>query len=159
MAYFRQNKVNVRMPRIFNSYGPRIRADGLYGRALPRFILQALKGEPMTIYGDGKQTRSFSYVTDTIRGILKLACYSGEGGLVLNIGNPYEMTILDLALKIIRYSRSDSGLTFLPLMQDDPKRRCPEISKAKEILGWEPAIGFDEGLARTIDWFKLKATH
>lgn len=154
MAYFRQHKVNVRMVRIFNSYGPRIRADGLYGRALPRFAKQALNGEPITIYGDGKQTRSFCYVTDTIRGILKLADPSREGGLVVNIGNPSEMTILDLAQKIIRYTKSGSKLTFSPLMQDDPKRRCPDITRAKQLLGWEPLIDLDAGLSRTIQWFQ-----
>jgi len=154
MAYFRQNKVNVRMTRIFNSYGPRIRADGLYGRALPRFISQALRGEPITIYGDGKQTRSFCYVTDTIRGILKLATIRGSGGLIVNIGNPNEMTILDLAQKIIQHTKSNSDIVFSPLMQDDPKRRCPSITRAKEILGWSPVVGLDEGLERTIIWFK-----
>ncbi|MGH2638914.1 MAG: GDP-mannose 4,6-dehydratase, partial [Rhabdochlamydiaceae bacterium] len=154
MAYFRQNKVNVRLPRIFNSYGPRIRADGLYGRALPRFILQALRNEPITIYGDGKQTRSFCYVTDTIRGILKLATVSGTGGLVVNIGNPNEMTILDLAQKIIACTKSNSKLSFSPLMQDDPKRRCADISRAMEILGWKPLVTFDKGLTQTIEWFE-----
>ena len=157
MAYFRQHKVNVRMARIFNSYGPRIRADGLYGRALPRFIRQALNGEPITIYGNGTQTRSFCYVTDTIAGILKLADASIEHGLVVNVGNPKEMTILDLARKIIEYTESDSKLTYSQLMQDDPKRRCPDIRKASEALGWRPLVALDAGLKKTIQWFESQA--
>lgn len=134
MAYFRQHNVNVKLPRIFNSYGLRIRDDGLNGRALPRFILQALCNEPLTIYGDGKQTRSFCYLSDTIRGILKLTL-SMSDSLVVNIGNPDEMTILDLAGKIIECTKSRSKLTFSAMMQDDPLRTCADISKAKEILG------------------------
>lgn len=157
MAYFRQHKVDVRLPRIFNSYGPRIRADGLYGRALPRFISQALRNEPITIYGDGKQTRSFCYVTDTIRGLLKCAVNDAARGLVFNIGNQDELTILDLANKIIKAANSGSTLSFSPLMQDDPKRRCPDISRAKEVLGWRPSVSIDDGLKRTLAWFQLEA--
>ena len=155
MAYFRQHKVKIKLPRLFNSYGPRIRGDGLYGRALPRFILQALRNEPLTIYGDGSQTRSFCYVSDTIRGILKLAL-SKRDTLVVNIGNPNEMTILDLAKKIIESTKSSSKLAYSPLMQDDPMRRCADISVAKEILGWEPLVNFDEGLGRTVKWFEAQ---
>jgi len=154
MAYMRQKKVDVRLARIFNSYGPRIRADGLYGRALPRFIRQALKGEPITIYGDGNQTRSFCYVTDTIRGILKLSLIKNQSGLVVNIGNPNEMTILELAQKIIEKTGSESRLSFGPIMQDDPLRRCADIRKAREVLGWAPLVNFDDGISRTIDWFR-----
>lgn len=153
MAYFRQHKVNVRLPRLFNSYGPRIRGDGLYGRALPRFILQALRNEPLTIYGDGSQTRSFCYVTDTIRGILKLSLLESDT-VVVNIGNPNEMTILDLAKKIIDSTKSRSKLSYSPLMQDDPVRRCADISVARNVLGWEPMVSFDEGLDRTVKWFE-----
>ncbi len=154
MAYLRQHKVDVRMVRIFNTYGPRIRGEGLYGRALPRFISQALRGEKITIYGDGKQTRSFCYVADTIRGILKLSCVPKQADLIVNIGNPDEMTVLDLAKKIKDYTKSRSELSFSPLMQDDPKRRCPDITRARHILGWQPTIGIDEGLTRTINWFE-----
>lgn len=153
MAYFREKNVNIKLPRIFNSYGPRIKGDGLYGRALPRFIMQALNGKQLTIHGDGKQTRSFCYVTDTIRGILKLACVP-EGGLVVNIGNPNEITILDLANRVLDYTQSDSTLSFSPLMQDDPKRRCPDISKASKVLGWSPQVELGEGLQKTIEWFR-----
>ena len=156
MAYFRQFKVNVRIARIFNSYGPRIRADGLYGRALPRFIRQAIRGEPITIYGDGTQTRSFCYVRETIRGILKLASLGTEGGVVFNLGNPEEIAILDLAKKIVERTGSASTFKFLPLMQDDPRRRCPDISRAKDELRWEPGVSFDEGLSRTIEWFRSR---
>lgn len=154
MAYSRQYGVDVRLPRIFNSYGPRIRADGLYGRALPRFVLQALRNEAITIYGDGKQTRSFCYVSDTVRGILKLAIAPDQNGLVVNVGNPNEMTIIDLAQKIIKCTRSNSQFLYSPLMQDDPRRRCADISRARERLGWEPSVDFDEGLSRTVEWFQ-----
>ena len=153
MAYFREDKVDVKLPRIFNSYGPRIRGDGLYGRALSRFIVQALDSKPITIYGDGKQTRSFCYVTDTIRGILKLACVP-DGGLVINIGNPNEITVLDLAKRIVDCTKSSSALSFSPMMQDDPKRRCPDITNASKVLGWSPQIELGEGLQRTVEWFR-----
>lgn len=143
------------MPRIFNTYGPRIRADGLYGRALPRFILQALRNEPITIYGDGKQTRSFCYVTDTVRGILKFAI-SDSGKLVVNIGNPNQITILDLAKKIIKLTKSNSQFSFSSLMEDDPNKRCPDIQKAKQMLGWNPVVSLDEGITMTLKWIRVE---
>lgn len=154
MAYVRQHDLDVRIARIFNSYGPRIRSDGAYGRALPRFISQALRNESITIYGDGKQTRSFCYVTDTVRGILKLATIPRSDKSIVNIGNPNEITILDLADKITRNTKSSSKLSFLPLIQDDPRRRCADIARAKELLDWEPKVDLDDGLSRTIEWFR-----
>ena len=150
MAYFRENKVRVRIVRIFNSYGPRIREDGRYARALPRFLRQALSGNPITIYGDGKQTRSFCYVTDTVRGVLKLAVRKGLDGEVFNVGNTMEITILELARTIIRVAGSHSTIRFMPPAQDDPRRRCPDIKKANELLGWTPQISLESGLARLI---------
>jgi len=153
MAYFRQYGTDIKLVRIFNSYGPRIRADGLYGRALPRFINQALSDEQITIYGNGLQTRSFCYVSDTIRGILKLAGHK-DSGLVVNIGNPVEITILELARRIVELTNSKSSLTFAALMQDDPRRRCPDITIANSLLEWQPEVSLEEGLTKTIDWFK-----
>jgi UDP-glucuronate decarboxylase len=156
MAFFRQRKVKVRIARIFNSYGPRIREDGLYARAMPKFIAQALKGEPITIYGDGRQTRSFCYATDTVRGLLKLATAPRLDGEVVNIGNRQEMTILELARTITRKTGSKSKITFLPPQPDDPKRRCPDTSKAERLLGWRASVGLEQGLANTLDYFREK---
>lgn len=150
MAYFRENRVKVRIARIFNSYGPRIREDGLYARALPRFVKQALAGDPITIYGDGKQTRSFCYITDTVRGMLKLATQEGLDGEVFNIGNTKEIPILGLARMTVRMTRSRSAIKFMPSAQDDPRRRCPDITKAKRFLGWAPRVDLESGLARLI---------
>ena len=150
MAYFRQYKVKVRIARIFNSYGPRIRDDGPYARALPRFIKQALAGEPITIYGDGKQTRSFCYVTDTVRAVLAAASKDGLAGEVINVGNTREITIIELAKMIVDKSRSKSKLAFMPSVADDPRRRCPDISKARRLLNWEPKVALEEGLGRLI---------
>jgi len=157
MAYFRKHKVKVRIARLFNSYGPRIREDGLYARAMPRFIMQSLKGEPITIYGDGKQTRSFCYVTDTVRGLLKLASKNGLDGEVFNFGNTDEITITELAKKIIRKTGSHSSIKFMPPAPDDPRRRCPDISKARKLLGWEPKVDLDSGLDRLIVLWKVEA--
>jgi len=156
IAYYRAHGVDVRMPRIFNSYGPRLRADGLYGRALSRFIQQALQGEDVTVYGDGKQTRSFSYVTDTLRGIILCALRPDASGQVINVGNSEEITILELAERIISATGSGSKITFHPRPPDDPQRRCPDISQAKKLLGWVPTVSLQEGLARTIEWFSSR---
>jgi UDP-glucuronate decarboxylase len=153
MAYYRESKVDVRIARIFNSYGPRIRHDGIYARALPKFTFQAIKNEPITIYGDGRQTRSFCYVYDTLRGILKLAI-SNVSGEVFNIGNPNEINILRLAEVIKEIIGSKSEIVFLPPKEDDPRRRCPDINKAIKVLGWKPGISLKEGLRRTIRWIK-----
>lgn len=156
MAYFREHKVKVRIARIFNSYGPRIREDGLYARAMPRFIMQALQGEPITVYGNGKQTRSFCYVTDTVRGLLKLIAQPGLDGEVINIGNKHEMTILELAQTIAKKTGSKSKITFLPAQPDDPRRRCPDTSKAGRLLKWGVSVGLEEGLESTLQYFSEK---
>ncbi|MDH2900686.1 MAG: GDP-mannose 4,6-dehydratase [archaeon] len=154
MAFFRSYQLKVRIPRIFNTYGERIREDGIYARALPRFVKQALNDELITIFGDGNQTRSFCYVTDTIKGILKLATHESIDGEVFNIGNPHEITIVSLAAKIIEMTQSKSKITYLPAMPDDPRRRMPDISKAKRVLGWTPEVDLDYGLGRIIDYFR-----
>ena len=156
MAYHRTYGLDVRMIRIFNTYGPRLRSDGFYGRALSRFIDQALSSKEITVYGDGKQTRSFCYVTDTIRAILLILKTSRMKGEVANIGNPNEITILELAKKVQEITQTHSKITFYPRPIDDPQRRSPVITRAREILGWSPAVSLDVGLRKTIEWFRLK---
>lgn len=153
MAYLRQHDVDVRIARIFNTYGPRMRADCVYGRVVPRFITQALENEPITIFGDGKQTRSFCYVTDQIEGLLRLAWFEECKGEVVNIGNPKEITILELAEIVKRITKSESEIEFHPPMPDDPRRRCPDITKARRLLKWEPKVELEDGLKRTVKWF------
>ena len=152
-AYRKEYGIDVRIARIFNTYGPRLRADGAYGRAVSRFIAQALKGEDISVFGDGKQTRSFCYVTDTISGILKMAYTDAVKGETINIGNPNEISIMALAKLITKFVPTKSKITFQPLPADDPKRRCPDISKAKRLLDWYPRVDLDEGLQKTIEWF------
>lgn len=152
MAYHRTHHVSTRIARIFNTYGPRMRLDD--GRVLPNFMVQALKGEDLTVYGDGSQTRSFCYVEDLVEGIRRLL-YSDEVEPV-NLGNPEEITILDFAKEIIHLTGSKSRITFCPLPQNDPKVRQPDITKAKKILRWEPQISRQEGLRRTLQYFKKK---
>jgi dTDP-glucose 4,6-dehydratase len=152
MAYHRTHGVETRIARIFNTYGPRMRLDD--GRALPNFMVQALKGEDMTVYGDGTQTRSFCYVDDLIDGIKRLL-NSEEAGPV-NLGNPEEISVLDFAKEIVRLTGSKSRIVFNPLPQNDPKVRQPDITKAKGILGWEPKVSREEGLRRTLQYFKGK---
>ncbi len=156
MAYLRQYDVDVRIARIFNTYGPRMRADGVYGRVIPRFITQALNNEPITIFGDGKQTRSFCYVTDQIEGLLRLAWFDECKGEVVNIGNPNEITILELAEIIKKIAKSNSEIKFYPPMPDDPRRRCPDITKAKNLLKFIPKVELKEGLRKTVKWFTKK---
>ena len=153
IAYCKQYGLDVRVPRIFNSYGPRLREDGLYGRAMSRFIMQALAKEPITVYGDGQQTRSFCYITDTVTGLMLLTTSHKAKGEVVNVGNAQELTILELAKKIKQLTKCDSSLTFHPLPKDDPKRRCPDTSKLERLTGWKPCVSFEEGLKRTISWF------
>jgi UDP-glucuronate decarboxylase len=153
MAYRKQYGLDVRVPRIFNSYGPRLREDGLYGRALSRFIAQALAKQDITVYGNGKQTRSFCYISDTVTGLLLLVANSEAIGEVVNIGNTQEVTILELAQKIKEITKSESTIVFQPLPKDDPKRRCPDTSKLEKIVGWKPKIALEEGLQKTIEWF------
>lgn len=151
MAYLRQHQVDMRIARIFNTYGPRMRADGHYGRVVPRFIEQARAGQPITVFGNGEQTRSFCYVTDQVAGLLKLAGRDRLAGEVVNIGMPDEMTILGLADMIKKLLSSDSPVVFQPLPTDDPRRRCPDIQKAQRLLNWEPKVLLEEGLLRMIE--------
>jgi len=154
IAYNSQHGMDTRMVRIFNTYGPRMRAQDIYGRAVPRFIEQALNGRPITVFGDGSQTRSFTYVTDQVRGILLLAGLEEVTGEVVNVGNNNETSILELANVIKKMTRSESEITFHPLPEDDPRRRCPDISKAKKLLGWKPEVALEDGLEKTIEWFR-----
>jgi dTDP-glucose 4,6-dehydratase len=150
MAYRRVHGVSIRIVRIFNTYGPRMRTDD--GRVVPNFCIQALRGEPLTVYGDGSQTRSFCFVDDLIGGILKL--FSSSHQEPVNLGNPAEYTILDFATKIISLTGSKSRITYTPLPVDDPKVRCPDITKARELLAWEPLVSIDDGLRRTVEYFR-----
>jgi dTDP-glucose 4,6-dehydratase len=150
MAYHRFHGLDTRIIRIFNTYGPRMRLND--GRALPNFVYQALTGQPITVYGDGKQTRSFCYVSDLIGGIYRLM--SSNEHEPTNIGNPHEITILEFAEKILALTKSRVPIVFKPLPQDDPKQRCPDITKAKRILGWEPQVQLEEGLRRTLEYFQ-----
>lgn len=152
MAYLRQHDVDVRIVRIFNTYGPRMRADGFYGRVVPRFIVQALHNKSITIFGDGSQTRSFCYVTDQIEGLLRFLAKDNLKGQVINIGNPIELSIADLAGLIKKITGSISNLQYFPLPQDDPHRRCPVITKAHDLLGWSPKIDLETGLKKTIHY-------
>lgn len=152
MAYHRTRGVNTHLVRIFNTYGPRLHPSD--GRVISNFLMQALKGEPLTIYGDGTQTRSFCYVDDLIDGILLLA--KSDEHMPVNIGNPGEFTILECAEEVLKMTGSKSELIFEPLPQDDPTRRKPDITKAREILGWEPKIKLHEGLERCLPYFLKK---
>jgi len=152
MAYSRTYDLDVRIVRIFNTYGPRIRTDGAYARAVPRFIRQALNNEEITVFGDGKQTRSFCYIADTIAGILKTITSSAARKEVFNLGNPEEVTILDVASKVKRITATSSSIVYKALPRDDPRRRCPQISKATRLLSWSPRISLEDGLTRTISW-------
>lgn len=156
-AYKNQFGLDTRMARIFNTYGPRMRFDGIYGRAIPRFINQALRGKPITVFGDGSQTRSFTYLTDQIEGLLRLASRDAARGSVVNIGNDLETTILEMAKKVLEITGSSSEITFHPLPKDDPLRRKPVITRAREMLGWEPKVPLEDGLARTIEWYRSTA--
>jgi UDP-glucuronate decarboxylase len=128
--------------------------DGIYGRVIPRFISQALNNEPLTVFGDGSQTRSFTYVTDQVEGLLRLASLESASGQVVNIGNVNEITVLTLARKIIDITESSSDLSFSPLPPDDPLRRRPDVTRAKQVLGWEPRVPLEKGLVRTIEWIR-----
>ncbi len=152
MAYHRTHGLRTKIARIFNTYGPRMRLED--GRALPNFMVQALRGEDLTVYGDGNQTRSFCYVEDLIDGIKRLL-FSDEPAPV-NLGNPEEISILGFAKEIIGLTRSKSRIVFHPLPQNDPKVRQPDITKAKKVLGWEPKVSREEGLRRTLEYFRRK---
>ncbi len=151
--YVRENGLDGRIVRIFNTYGPRMNPKD--GRSVPNFITQSLRGEPITIYGDGSQTRSYCYVSDMVAGLIAVmfAPYDTRG-MVFNVGNPDERTILDFAEVIRRLCNSDSELRFLPALQDDPARRCPDITRITTHLGWQPKVPLEEGLPATIEWFQ-----
>ena len=152
MAYHRQRGVNTHLVRIFNTYGPRLHPSD--GRVISNFIMQALRCEPLTVYGSGTQTRSFCYVDDLIEGIVRLS--RSNEHYPVNIGNPVEFTILECAQAVLEATGSTSELRFEPLPQDDPTRRCPDITKARVLLGWEPRTQLREGLAKSLDFFKSK---
>jgi dTDP-glucose 4,6-dehydratase len=144
--------VDTKLVRIFNTYGPRMRLRD--GRAVPAFVSQALKGEDVTVFGDGTQTRSFCYVSDLVRGILSLA--ESTTHEPVNIGNPHEVTIEEIARTIVGLVGSTSKIVYRPLPVDDPKQRRPDITRARTLLGWEPKVGLEEGLRRSIEYFKTK---
>jgi dTDP-glucose 4,6-dehydratase len=150
MAYHRYHALDTRIIRIFNTYGPRMRMRD--GRVVPNFITQALKGQDLTVFGKGLQTRSFQYIDDLVAGIHLLL--ETDYHLPVNLGNPYEMTVIDFAKKILELTHSRSSIVFEPLPQDDPQVRQPDISRAREILGWEPRVSLDEGITKTIQYFK-----
>jgi dTDP-glucose 4,6-dehydratase len=150
MAYHRYHGLDTRIVRIFNTYGPRMRAHD--GRVVSNFIVQALKGDPITIYGDGSQTRSFCYVDDEVDGIVRL--FNSDEHDPVNVGNPGEFTVRQLADLVVRLTGSSSELVLEPLPTDDPKVRRPDITRAREILEWEPAVSLEEGLHRTIEYFR-----
>ncbi len=150
MAYWREYQVNIGIVRIFNTYGPRL--DPADGRVVSNFVCQAIQGNDLTVYGDGSQTRSFCYVDDEIRGILALLDSNERGPM--NIGNPVEFTMLELAATVMEVTESKSKIVYRPLPSDDPRHRCPDITKARELLGWEPEVNLHDGLLRTVEWFQ-----
>jgi UDP-glucuronate decarboxylase len=167
--YMRQNAVDVKVIRIFNTYGPRMRSDD--GRVVSTFIDQALRNEAITMYGDGSQTRSFCYIEDMVEGMIRMMDYEVGGRIrhedytrphlsgfpgPINLGNPEEVSMLDIAGRIIEMTGSSSDITFGDLPEDDPRKRCPDISKARQLLGWEPLVSFDEGLKKTIEYFRFR---
>lgn len=152
MAYHREHGVETRIVRIFNTYGPRMRLND--GRVVPAFVSQALANKSLTVFGDGRQTRSFCYCSDLIDGIYRLMM--SDANFPVNIGNPREMTVLEFAKEIIRATGSKSRIVFKPLPQDDPKQRQPDITRAKTLLGWAPEVKLAEGLSETIKYFKNK---
>ena len=154
--YHRQNKVDTKIARIFNTYGPRMAIND--GRVISNFIVQALREEPVTVYGDGSQTRSFCYVSDLIQALIMMM-ETEDFTEPMNLGNPTEFTILELAEKVIKLTKSSSKIIHKPLPSDDPVRRCPDISLSKEKLGWVPKIGLEEGLSKTIAYFRERLSH
>jgi len=150
MAYHRYHKVDTRIVRIFNTYGPRLQLND--GRVVSNFMKQALRGEDLTVYGDGRQTRSFCYVSDEVDGFIRLSKSSEH--LPVNIGNPHEFTILECAQHVLKVTGSQSKIAYEPLPQDDPKQRRPDITKARQVLGWEPSIDLESGLRMSLDYFR-----
>lgn len=151
-AYQRKFRLDTRIARIFNTYGPAMQVDD--GRVVSNFIVQALRNEPLTVFGEGKQTRSFCYVSDLVEGLMSLMFTDGLQGEVINLGNPIEKTIKEFAELIQELTKTSSQIVYQPLPQDDPKRRNPDITKAKKLLGWEPKVHLEEGLQKTIAYFK-----
>jgi UDP-glucuronate decarboxylase len=149
--YYRQHKLRIKVARIFNTYGPRISPGD--GRVISNFIIQALIGEPITVYGDGSQTRSFCYRNDLIEGLIRLMNTADNVTGPINLGNPVEFTILQLAETVIRLTNSNSSIVFKPLPSDDPKQRCPDITQARTLLNWQPKVSLEEGLSQTIAYF------
>ena len=149
--YHRQHKVRIKVVRIFNTYGPRMHPND--GRVVSNFIVQALRGEPITLYGDGSQTRAFCFVDDLVEGFLRLMETGDDVTGPVNMGNPHEIPVSELAQRIIALTGSDSTIEYRPLPQDDPMQRCPDIALARRLLGWQPAVGLDAGLHRTIGYF------
>lgn len=154
MAHYRAQGLDVRIARIFNTYGPRMRADD--GRVIPTFITRALRGDPIPVRGDGRQTRSFCYVDDLVDGIYRLATQDDLAGEVFNLGNPEEHTILHIAQMVQVIAESEVPVVHVSALEDDPQRRCPNIGKARARLGWSPRVALREGLQRTTDWFVLR---
>ena len=150
MAYHRSHGVDTRIVRIFNTHGPRMNVSD--GRAVPNFMAQAIRGEPLTVYGDGSQTRSLCYVSDLVRGVLAALDRGDE--LPINLGNPHEVTMLELAKTIVRLSGSKSEIVFRDLPVDDPKQRRPDIGRARQMLGWQPEVDLEDGLRRTLEYFQ-----
>ncbi len=150
--YHRQHKLRIKVARIFNTYGPRMHPND--GRVVSNFIIQALKGEPITLYGDGSQTRAFCYVDDLVEGFIRLMATDDQVTGPVNLGNPVEMTVRQLAERVLVLSGSKSELIFKPLPVDDPKQRCPDISLARTLLQWEPKVALDQGLTKTIEYFR-----
>ncbi|MFW9603510.1 MAG: UDP-glucuronic acid decarboxylase family protein [Trichlorobacter sp.] len=151
MDYHRQNQVDIRIVRIFNTYGPRMAKND--GRVVSNFIVQALSGQPLTVFGDGSQTRSFCYVSDLVDGLVRMMNSESAGTGPINLGNPVENSILAFAEKIVTMTKSTSVIDFRPLPSDDPRQRQPDITLARQLLGWEPTVSLDAGLQRTVDYF------
>jgi UDP-glucuronate decarboxylase len=154
MAYLKQYGVNIRIARLFNTYGPRLDPNASYARVISKFIIQALNNQSITVHGDGKQTRSFLYISDAINALIRMIIKESLKGEVINVGSPNEITILKLAKLVKKFTNSKSNIEFHPPRIDDPRRRCPDISKAKSLLGWEPKTPLEDGLKFTIEWFK-----
>ena len=149
--YQRRHNVPIRVARIFNTYGPRMNRDD--GRVVSNFVVQALRGEPITLYGDGRQTRAFCFVDDLVEGLMRLMNVEGTLDGAVNLGNPTEVTIAEIAQRIVALTGSRSEIVYRPLPQDDPRQRCPDIARAKAMLHWSPKVGLDEGLMKTIAYF------
>jgi UDP-glucuronate decarboxylase len=152
LDYQRQHKVRIKIARIFNTYGPRMHPQD--GRVVSNFIMQALRNEPITLYGDGGQTRAFCFVSDLIEGFVRLMNAPDEVCGPINLGNPHEISVRELAERVLKLTGSTSGIVYRPLPQDDPTQRCPDIGKARALLGWQPSVALDDGLSATIGYFR-----